>query len=390
MAPGALADLLVVEVGEFVSAPHAAKLFADFGATVVKVEHPIGGDPLRRRGPFPDGAEPDDQGGLFEYFNTNKRGVAWDLTDPAQRAHFDSLLGHADVLLTNLPASRLAGLDLLPATLRERFPTLIITTISPFGMTGPYAKYHGDELITYAMSGLAHVTPGMPDTAEDPEVEKPLHPASAVAETTAGVFAAIASMFAVLQRDRTGEGCHIDLSQQAATTMVEARGIPAFTYGGMLPGRIPPIGKMPNFYLPCKDGYAVVATFLDHQWAHLVKLMGDPDWAQSEEFGDSAGRTANWDALRVLIGEWLLGQTCDEILRLGVDNHLPVFPVFTARMVAESDHIRDRGSLVEIQRNGRTFLIPGPPVQPRGTPWALRRQAPRLGEHTDDPEGERL
>ena len=74
--------------------------------------------------------------------------------------------------------------------------------------------------------------------------------------------------------------------------MVEARGIPAFNYGGLLPGRVPPIGKMPNFYLPCKDGYVVVAVFLDHQWARFVQLMGDPDWAQAEEFAGGAGRNA--------------------------------------------------------------------------------------------------
>ncbi|MFN8531988.1 MAG: CoA transferase [Dehalococcoidia bacterium] len=379
---GALAGLLAIELGELVSAPHAAKLLADFGADVVKVEHPAGGDPMRWRGPYPLGTPAHELGGQFEYFNSNKRSAAWDLTEPAQRRHFDALIERADILLTNLPAERVAALDLEPIRLRERYPALIVTTISPFGMTGPYAAYRGDELITYAMSGLAHVTPGMPDTAEDPEIEGPLHPACAVSETIAGVFAAVATMFAVLQRDRTGEGCHIDLSQQAATTLVEARGIPAFTYGGLLPGRVPPIGKMPNFYLPCLDGHVVVATFLDLQWARFVKVMGDPEWAQLDAFADGAGRTANWDALRALIGEWLADKSCDHLLRLGVEHHLPLFPVFTIRQLAGDPHVEARGSLVEVRRDGYTLRMPGPPVRMARTPWALRRLAPRLGEQT--------
>jgi len=128
---GALAGLRVVEVGEWVSAPFAAKLFADFGADVVKVERAGAGDPARTDGPFP-GDRPDPEcSGLFLYLNTNKRGVQLDLDSDEGRAELDRLLAGADLLITNLAREELDSAGLAPAALRERHPALLATTITP-------------------------------------------------------------------------------------------------------------------------------------------------------------------------------------------------------------------------------------------------------------------
>ena len=382
-APGALAGLRVVEVGEWVSAPFAAKLFADFGADVVKVERPGPGDPARTDGPFPGDRPGPDSSGLFLYLNTNKRGVQLDLAGDAGRAALDRLLQDADLLITNLPRARLAVAGLEPEALRARHPGLLVTTITAFGLDGPYADYVGDELVTYAMGGLAYASPGVPDVVDDPEAEPPLHPHTYVADTIGGLVAAVASMVAVFGRAEDGEGAHVDVSQQAAITAMEQRDLTAWSYGEMVIGRMPTsIARMPNYYLPCRDGYVAVAAPWDHQWTRLVKMMGSPEWAFSELFCDDAGRTAYWDALKLLLTEWTMQYDGDEIVRMADEAGLPFFAYYSIAEMAESEHVRARGSLVEQSADSRTFRMPGAPLAMHGTPWAIRRPAPRAGEHT--------
>jgi crotonobetainyl-CoA:carnitine CoA-transferase CaiB-like acyl-CoA transferase len=384
-APGALAGLRVVEVGEWVSAPFAAKLFADFGAEVVKVERAGAGDPARTDGPFPAGRPDPECSGLFLYLNTNKRGVQLDLREAGGREALQRLLTSADLLITNLPREELDEAGLAPRELRERHPTLLTTTITPFGLDGPYADYLGDELVTYAMGGLAYASPGVPDVAEDGEAEPPLHAHAYVADTIGGLVAAVASMVAVVGRDVTGEGSHIDVSQQAAVTAMEQRDLTAWSYGEIVIGRLPnSIARMPNYYLPCKDGYVALAAPWDHQWARLVKVMGTPEWAQSELFADDAGRAAHWDALKLFLLEWTMGLDGEEIIRLADEAGLPFFAYYSIAEMADSEHVRARGSLVEQACDGDTFRMPGAPLQMHGTPWAMRRRAPRLGEHTGE------
>lgn len=384
-ADGPLVGLRVLELGEQTAAPYAAKLLADYGAEVVKVESPGAGDPTRRRGPFPADRPDPERSGLFLYLNANKYGLTLDPGQAAGRAVLDRLAEWADILVTNLSPARLRGGDLLPSTLRAAHPRLILTTITPFGLDGPYAAWSGDELTTYAMGGLAYSTPGMPDAAEDLEGEPPLHPACFVAETIAGAVAATATMLAVLGCEQTRDGCHVDISQHAAVAAMQQRDVTTFSYSGVPYSRLLSpnvIGRIPNFYLPCKDGYVALAAPADRQWERLVEAMGSPDWALGQDFNDAAARSRNWDALRLRLVEWTLAHTGDELYRLAETLRLPFFPFYPVREMAESAHVRERGSLVEIDRDGARFRMPGRPIHMHGTPWTLRRPAPRLGEHT--------
>ena len=161
---GALAGLSVVELGDGTAAPFAAKMLGDFGANVIKVEGPDG-DSTRRRGPFPDGTVDPEASGLFLYLNINKLGVMLDLNREDACRAMQRLLAAADVFVTNRPVQQLRAAGLAPDVLRRRFPRLVIATLSPFGSNGPWADRHGDELVTYAMGGLAYSTPGMPDAS---------------------------------------------------------------------------------------------------------------------------------------------------------------------------------------------------------------------------------
>ncbi|MBI4246009.1 MAG: CoA transferase [Candidatus Rokubacteria bacterium] len=384
-APGPLAGLQVVELGDGTAGPYAAKLLADYGAEVVKIEAPGAGDSSRRRGPFPSGRPDPEWSGLFLYLNTNKYGLTLDVSGSAGRAVLERLLGWADTLVTNLPAETLRTWDLAPAALRARHPRLVITTITPFGLDGPCAGWRGDELVTYAMGGIAYGTPGMPDAAEDLQREPPLHPACFAAETIAGVAAATATLLAVFGRERTGEGCHADISQQAAVAVMQQRDVTTYSYAGVPYNRLlnpTTIGRMPNFYLPCRDGYVAVAAPMDHQWERLVEAMGNPDWARSPAFADAAARSANWSTLCLRLIEWTMTLTGNELFALAERLRLPIFPFYPLGKMVDSEHVRERGSLVELEVGGHRARMPGPPILMPLTPWALRRPAPRLGEHT--------
>ena len=336
-AVGPLAGLSVIDVGDGTAGPYAAKLLGDFGAEVVKVESPAG-DSSRRRGPFPDGRRDPEASGLFLYLNTNKYGVTLDLEQRSGQAELDRLLSTADVLVSNLQIESLARVGLEPASLRRRHPRLIITTISPFGSDGPWASRKGDELMAYATSGMAYSTPGMPDASDHLEREPPLHPSCFAAETIAGIVAATATLTAVLGRDHTQQGCHVEVTEQGALASMQIRDVTTFSYAGTPYDRLlnpTTIGRMPNFYLPCKDGYVTVAAPMDIHWERLVEMMGSPAWALSEDYSSTQARIVNWIALRLKLIEWTMTLSGDELHTLAEKSQLPIFPFYSVRKLAD-------------------------------------------------------
>ena len=378
----ALSGLRVLEYGNLVAGPYCARLLGDAGADVVKVEPPAG-DQSRRRGPFPDGVVDPEWSGLYLYVNANKRGITLDLEEQRDMGTFRDLLRHIDVLVLNHPPARLERLGLRRYHLRKLNPGLIVTTITPFGLKGPYRDFVGDELIAVSAGGLAYATPGIPDTVHDPDEEPPLRANAFVGEFIAGVQGAIASVAAVMTRDHTGEGSEVDVSQQEAVAMVIPYELAHASY--LEPkGREPIIfGAMPNAYLPCKDGYVVVVAVMEHHWRALTELVGDPELAEIEVFADAAERARNWDALEPLLLEWTMSHTGAEIAQLAQSKGIPCFPAYTVGQMVDSEHVAARRFLWTLEEpKGRKFKLPGYPVHMDSTPWCLRRRAPRLGEHT--------
>ena len=381
---GPLTGVTIVELGDGTAGPYAAKLFGDLGADVIKVEGPEG-DSSRRRGPFPDGRPDPEASGLFMYLNVNKFGVMLDLDSAPGLADMYGLLARADIFITNYAGKRLAALGLDAKTLRARYPKLIVTTISPFGAEGPWADKLGDELIAFAMAGMAYSTPGMPDASDDLIKEPPLHPACFAADTIGGVVAAEATMAALLGSGKTGEGCHVELSQQAAMAAMQIRDVTSASYTGAQYQRLlnpVTIGRMPNFYLPCKDGYVTIAAPMEIHWERLKEGMGNPAWAESDLYSTEKARTANWITLRQRIMEWTVTVSGDDMHALAEKSQLPIFPFYSIRKMSDSDHSRERRTFAEVTIGGKAARMPAAPFQMRGTPWAMRRPAPHLGEHS--------
>jgi len=382
----------VVELGHSVAGPYCARLLADAGAEVVKVEPPEG-DEARRRGPFPDDIPDPNRSGLFLYLNANKLGIALDTRSPEGRAVLMGLLEDADILVENNSPREMAGQGLDFPSLHKEHPHLIVTSITAFGQTGPYRDYRGDDLIAVNMGGLAYSTPGLPDSVEDPDLEPPLRPATYAGDFAAALSGVVATMLALLARERSGVGRHVDVSAQEAVASTMTWDLAPTSYLGLVRRRGTRLGygPMPNCYLPCKDGYVVLTAFSNEHWAKLVEIMGSPDWAESELFSSPTARAESWDGLRFLILEWTMAHTGQEIYEATQSQGVPCFPAFDVGQAIATEQVAARKFLRESDLGGgRVARLPGLPFRFGDSPWALRMEAPALGEHTAAVLSERL
>ena len=384
MTPGALSDLRVLEYSDNLAGAYCARLLADAGAEVVKVEPP-GGDPHRRLGPFVDGVADPAWSGLYLYLNANKRGIILDLVEERHLSAFRDLVSRVDVLILDQPPEVLERFRLRRHYFQEQNSRIIVTAITPFGLTGPYRDYAGDDLIAVCAGGLAFATPGVPDMVRVPDQEPPLRANVNVSEYLAAVQAAVAVVAALMQRSVSGTGCEIDLSLQEAVSMAVGYDLAHASY--FEPKTRAPVifGLMPNAYLPCKDGYVVIMAVLEPHWRGLMELAGDPDWAQLDTFATGEERARNWDALEPLLLEWTMGYTGQEIAQQAQEKGVPCFPAYTVGQMVESEHVAARDYLWSFTGpQGKEFKLPGYPVAMEATPWRLRRPAPGPGEHTDE------
>jgi crotonobetainyl-CoA:carnitine CoA-transferase CaiB-like acyl-CoA transferase len=381
---GALAGLKVVEIAEQVAGSFCARLLGDAGADVVKVE-PLNGDRHRMNGPFPGGVPDPDWSGLFLYLNSNKRGVSLDIESTGGRAAFQDLVNTADFLVLGQNSSEIERLGLRREQLAGANPKLIVTAITPFGLTGPNSAYLGDDLIAISAGGMAYATPGIPDMVGDPNLEPPLRSNTNMAGYLAGVQGAVASVAALLSRTIQGTGCELDLSIQEAVAAVIPFELAHASYHEAKARRPEIFGVMPNAYLPCKDGYVVVMAVMDAHWRNLMDLADNPDWAELEVFSSGVERARNWDALEPLLLEWTMAHTGAEIAQLAQDRGIPCFPAYTVGQMVESAHVKERGFMRDMEGpGGQRFKLPGYPVRMERTPWELFRPAPALGEHTSE------
>lgn len=384
---GALDGIKIIELGEMVSAPYSARLFADYGADVVKIEPPGRGDLARSWGPFPGDQPHLEKSGLFFFLNTNKQSVTLDVSRPDGREILLRLLAGADVLVENLAPARVREWRLDYASIRETLPDLVVISITPFGRTGPYSQWNAYDLNAYHLTGASHRYCGRPG-------EAPLEHGTFAADFYGAMTAATWGLAAVYGRASIG-GQHVDVScaEAIAATFVGGQNIGAYAQDGKWERRTGvgmPLGA-PATILPCKDGYVWMLALEPGQWNGLVKVMGDPDWAQTEMFQDMFARAQNSDVIYPLLEEWTLQHGKFEIMEKCQQAGCPVTAVFTVAEAAEHPHLAARDYLVDVDHPmlgvvrdlGAPFKLPASPGGPL-------RAAPLLGEHTEAVLGERL
>jgi crotonobetainyl-CoA:carnitine CoA-transferase CaiB-like acyl-CoA transferase len=385
MADGALSDLSILELGEGISAPFCAKLMADLGAEVIKIETPSSGDAARQAGPFPDDIPHAEKSGLFLYLNANKRGITLDPGQPEGQDLFHRLLATADVLVHNKPPEEADRLHLAYDSLKSLNPGIIVASITPLGARGPYRGFKATPFNVCHFSGVASMI-GEPD-------REPLALPEDQTAYLGAITAAGATLCALFARDVDGCGQDVDISEADAIGGL---------FGGMSVTRAfitqeatPRFHRLPFFYpngvLPCKDGYVALVANTDDQWERLVEVMGNPEWAQEEVFKTALSRSELADALDELLMPWLMQHTKEEIFRMCQSNRVPTAPIYSAEDVVGHYHLEERGFFAEVDHPlaGR-MKYPGAPFIFSETPWSLRRPAPTLGEHNREVYCDRL
>jgi crotonobetainyl-CoA:carnitine CoA-transferase CaiB-like acyl-CoA transferase len=378
---GALDSLKVLELSEFVSGPYCGKMLADLGAEVVKIEKPGTGDLARRWGPFPGDIAHPEKSGLFLFLNTNKLGITLNIESERGREIFRRLTKGTDVLIESNPPKEMARLGLDYATLKKLNPALIMTSITPFGQTGPYKDYKGSDLINSHMSSEAFGNPaeGVDDRDKYPPLRGPMH----AADFMTGLTGATCTMSAVLGRGKNKVGRHVDISAQEALASVTRQELAFCLCEGLYPTRQWGRKRVGGFLYRCKDGY--VNIWIGPHWHKLVTMMGNPDWAEVELFKNPATRSEHQQDCNKLIELWTREYAMAEIDRLGMEYDVPLAPVRTVKEVINDEQLAYRNFFTEIDHPaaGR-FKYPGAPYKLSATPWAVKRPAPLLGEHNNE------
>ncbi|MBV8451427.1 MAG: CoA transferase, partial [Deltaproteobacteria bacterium] len=378
----------------FFAAAMTGKLLADFGAEVIKIEPPGVGAAERRWGPFRGEERNTETNGLHLYLNTNKLSVTVDLGDFAGRLHLYKLLADADILLNpNLPALN-ERLELDWRTLSGRFPRLTVISTTFFGAESAYRDRRGGDLVATQMSVVGYGTPMQ--QVIDLAAQPPLRLAGRQADYVTGYTAAAAALSALLARkDDDAAGMHVDVSQWLAMVQMCRPEIGIYSHEapeGPYRKRLLIRKKTSMQYMfPCKDGWVSFGLATNRHWRGTKRMMGNPEWAESEMFNTLEGRLGNSDALEALLTEWLSHLTREEVFKLAQAQHVPSFPVNSPAEVANNAQYAARGYCVDCAHPAAGRIrMPGAPIRFSHTPWRLRRPAPCLGEHNAEILGRRL
>jgi crotonobetainyl-CoA:carnitine CoA-transferase CaiB-like acyl-CoA transferase len=382
-----LDDIRVIELAEMVSGPMCGKLFADMGAEVIKIETPGIGDESRAHPPFPGDVPHPEKSGLFLYLNTSKKSVTLDVTQPAGAEIFKRLIAGADLLIENHRPGYLASLGLGFDTLHAINPKLIVTSVTPFGQSGPYRDWKGTDLIEWAMSLTGYNTPTLVD---DQHKENPLRAPGHTAEMMGATTAAAAAMFALFHRERTGEGQWVDVPCWQSTLNTAKVEMAVYSYRGIPFSRLRARSGVGLEPLACRNGYIYTLWTVDEHFEALKELLGHPEILENEIFRTVVGRIQNDDVVRPAVQEALLKYDMDDLVSRGQALGLPIGAVYTVARAAEDDHLKARGAFTEIDHPATGRLrYPGALVRLSETP-ASHSRAPLLGEHNEEILGRRL
>jgi crotonobetainyl-CoA:carnitine CoA-transferase CaiB-like acyl-CoA transferase len=385
MDNGALTGLKVIEYGDFVSAPYCGKLLSDLGADVIKIEKPGKGDTARKYGPFPNDEPHPEKSGLFLYLNTNKRGVTLNLKTAAGRKVFKELAKWADVLIENNPISDLKKLGLDYETLHKVNPRLVVTSITYFGHTGPYAEFKGSDLINAHTSGEAYLNPAY--EVYNPDLNPPLKLPGHSGDFQGGLIGAINTMSGVFSQKLNGTGEHIDLSQQEALAWMVCHEVGDYYDSGVTYQRDRKYRWEHSPKFACKDGF-VMMNIPEQFWDTLIKMMGSPEWAKAEEFKNPVNRFASEHLSQPKINEWTKQHTVAEMEKLARAHHLPFSVIHAVKEVAADPMFEERKFFVDVEHKmaGR-LRFPGAPCKFTNAPLKIRYAAPLLGEHNQEVYG---
>jgi crotonobetainyl-CoA:carnitine CoA-transferase CaiB-like acyl-CoA transferase len=368
--------LRVIELGGGIAGSYCTKLMAGFGADVIKVEPWPAGDKLRQSEPFIDGASGPENSIPHLWYNTGKRSVVLNLDSKRELDWLKGIIRRADVVVDGFAPGKLAeiglGFDVLKSVRRD----IILTSITPFGQSGPNKDYEAEEITLYAMSGLMYAT-GHPD-------REPLAAGPAICQLSAGMKAYIATLMAVYRRKQAAGAEWIDVSvHEAALDNFEIAVAEHMELGKKAKRANDEHALVPWRIFPCRDGHAAIIGGPIRHWLKAAEIFEEPELT-STKYAHMADRIRQRADVRALMAPWLSRHDKKDIFHAGQKRKMAWGYLATLADVVGSPQHRARGFLPEVHHpdHGHQIML-GAPFRPSRSPWRQQR-APQLGEHTSE------
>ncbi|WP_280416626.1 CaiB/BaiF CoA transferase family protein [Nocardia carnea] len=377
-----LAGIRVLELGNYIAAPTAGRMLADFGAEVIKVERPVTGDELRRWRLY-DG----DTSMLYRTINRNKKSIVLDLKTEAGRALVLDLVRECDVLLENFRPGTLEKWGLGPEELQQVNPDLVLTRISAYGQTGPQSARPGFAAVAEAVGGLRELV-GDPD-------RPPVRTGVSIGDSIAGIYAAFGTVMALFQRARSTSPIPlperiIDVALNESILSVMESLVPDYLAYGVERQRVG--GRMegiaPSNAYPCSDGYSIIiAGNGDGIFQRYMEIIERPDLAADPDLRDNAGRWRRREELDAAISDWTVRHTREEAVKILDEAGVPSGPIYTAADICADEQYAARNMIQQFPvdtgaAEPATVGFPGIVPVIGGESLPIRTIGPDLGEHT--------
>lgn len=374
-----LAGIRVLDCATVIAAPFCATLLGEFGADVIKVEHPLGGDVLRRFG------TPSSRGDTLTWLSEarNKRSVTLDIRKPGGVELFKALVAESDVLCENFRTGTLEKWGVGWEELRKVNPRLVMLRVTGYGQTGPYADRPGFARVAHAVGGIAYLS-GMPKGT-------PVTPGSTtLGDYLTGLYGCVGVLMALRHRDATGEGQYVDIGLYESVFRCTEELAPAYAMYGTVRERHGSSHNdfaCPHGHFATKDGkWVAISCATDHLFSRLAEAMGRPELASSSTYGEQQVRLQHCADVNEIVRDWCGSLTREEVLARCYATATPAGPLNNIADIFGDRHVHARQNLRAVQEpvSGDVLIVPATVPRLSETPGEIRTLGPRLGEHTDE------
>jgi crotonobetainyl-CoA:carnitine CoA-transferase CaiB-like acyl-CoA transferase len=371
---GPLAGIRVLELGQLLAGPFTGSILGYFGAEVIKIESPDGGDPIRGWREVQDGTS------LWWYsLGRNKKSVTIDLKTEQGCKLAKKLINTADVVVENFRPGVMEKWGLGPEQFKATNPKLVYARISGFGQTGPYSKKPGYASVTEGMSGFRYVN-GF-------EGEAPVRPNLSLGDTIAGIHTALGIAMALLECNKSGTGQVVDVALYEAMFNLMEGVVPEYDGAGVIrqPSGSTVTGIVPTNTFKCADGkFVVIGGNGDSIYKRLMIAAGQPAMAADPAMADNAGRVIHEKKIDAALAAWCASITAREVIDTLEEVRVPVGPIYNVEDMMNDEHFQARGLFEEVEINGKPLKIPAIIPRLEKTPGSTRWPGPKLGSHTDE------
>ena len=379
-AKGPLSGYRVIELGQLLAGPFAGCMLGYFGAEVIKIESPNGGDPIRNWRQMKDGTS------LWWYsLARNKKSVTIDLKTKAGIELVKQLIDTADIVIENFRPGVVENWGIGPEEFKQSNPKLVYARISGYGQTGPYASKPGFASVCEGISGFRYVN-GHPDQA-------PVRPNLSIGDTISGIHAALGICLALLEQKNSGKGQVVDVALYESMFNLMEAVVPEYDGANVIrqPSGSTVTGIVPTNTYRCLDGkYVVIGGNGDSIFVRLMTAAGYPDMACDPALSSNAGRVGHEVKIDQALSSWCAENDSVSILAILDENAVPGGPIYNVEDMVNDEHFKARGLFESVEINGEPLKIPAILPKLSNTPGATRWAGPALGSHTHDVLGSLL